>query len=717
MQKLTGSVSKIIYSNEKNGYSIFCLEDENLQRVTVVGTCYRIQEHEYVKLYGEYVQHPQYGRQFKLDHYELSMPENLHLLESYLGTGIIKGVGKARAKAIIKRFGDQTMDILENKPERLTEIPGIGTRLAGLIGKRIKERGEQQEIFLKLSNYGVAPSLGVKIYREYKRDTFHILQTNPYKIANDIRGIGFTTADKIALENRIPKNSSFRIISGLHYVLASAASAGSVCMPKKDLIQETVKTLDIQTKEVIAELEDQLKQKNMILAQRRINGSKTSCIYTKQMYFMEQECAKHLLRLKRKIQYRNLDQVINSLDGTLDEAQMGAVKTAAGNGFMVLTGGPGVGKTTTTNLIIKCFIKLGKEVLLAAPTGRAAKRMAEATGHKASTIHRLLEVQPEGGFAYNKDNPLECDVLVIDEVSMLDLQLFFHLLSALPDAIQLVFVGDKDQLPSVGPGNVLGDIISSGLFPVVELTKIYRQAEGSDIIKNAHSILKGENLTLSNTDFFFKPCEDPVQIREMVLHYVADSLPEFTGEEEIQVLTPLKVRQLGATELNTALQERLNPGREIVAGFRIGDKVIQTRNNYTLEKIRPDGKKEQGAFNGDIGRIDRVDEEEEYLYVRFEDGTIGKYDFEHLDELSLAYALTVHKSQGSEYPVVVMPVYDYIPMITSMNLLYTGITRAKKYILLIGPPKRLYQIARNCQKGKRYTGLTDAIKEYSPEKG
>lgn len=707
MEQLTGIVEKIRFRNDDNCYTIlsFCMNEEETS-VTVTGTFFKVEENEYFTLYGEYIIHPKYGRQFKLDHYESGFPQDSHTLIEYLGRGIIKGIGKARAKSIVKRFGADAVEIMEKEPERLSEIPGIGKRLAQLIGKRVKERTVMQETMLKLGRYGIGPALGAKVWKAYGEDTFHLLQTNPYQMVQDIDGVSFLTADKIAMANGMPKDSDYRIRSGILFLLGRMRATGSVCCPETKLLKKAEELLESGR---IQDVHETMLGSGITVAVTR-DGE--CYIYDAVMYKKEVECAQGFARLARRIPADHAERVIKSLGGNLDEIQMSAVRTAADSGLMVLTGGPGVGKTTTTNLIIKYFEKTGNEVLLAAPTGKAAKRMTEATCREASTIHRMLGIEPGvRGFLYNEEEPLKADVIVIDEASMIDLPLTCALLAAMPERGRLIFVGDKDQLPSVGPGNVLADLIASGICPVVELTKIYRQSDGSDIISNAHSILKGGRITLSNKDFFFKDCETAEEIRETVLHYVAESLPAFTGEKDIQVLTPLKVREVGSLSLNKLLQEKLNPDGEESCGFRVGDRVIHIRNNYSLERILPDGKREIGVFNGDMGKVEEIDQEQEYLTVLFDDGCRVKYEFDVLGELNLAYALTVHKSQGSEYPVVVLPIWDYIPDITTMNLLYTGITRAKKCIVIIGPAKRFEQIARNFRKGARYTGLKDELKK------
>lgn len=719
METLCGTVKRIKYRNEENGYSIFnfTLDNDTLfpDVQVVTGTYFKLEENEYLKIHGDYTINPKYGKQFTTDHYESCLPNRTDMLEKYLSMGMIKGIGSVRAKSIIEQFGEDTMDVLENHPERLAEVNGIGKRLAELIGKRMKEKGEMQEILFKLGNYGITPALGIKIYRKYRGSTFHVIQTNPYKMIEDVRGIGFETADKIALSNGVHKESPYRIQSGITYALEKGCAFGNVYMPKDILIKEAGKNLDIREESVKKQLCEMIIHRNII-------EEDSDRIYTKDLFFAEKDAAEDMQRIARNKKKRKVSEdIMKKLGGKLDEVQMSAVRTAARSNFMVLTGGPGVGKTTTTNLIIKYFEKEKKKVLLAAPTGRAAKRMKEATGKEAKTIHRLLEVTGgEGGvkFERNKENPLNADVIIIDETSMMDIQLARALFEAIPTGAQVILVGDRNQLPSVGPGNVLADIIASGICPVVELKKIYRQAEGSHIISNAHCILNQQQLYLTNRskDFFFKECDEPEKIREMLLHYVADSLPAFTGEKDIQVLAPVRGRYLGVNELNISLQERLNPAHNNklqVKGFRVGDKVIQIVNDYNRERQKGN-KKEKGVFNGDAGRVSRIDPENEYVYVTFEDGWISRYEFDELDNLNLAYALTIHKSQGSEYPVVVMPVYDYIPMLTTMNLLYTGVTRAKKCILLIGSKKKMYQIIKNINATKRYTTLDKRLRKKQP---
>ena len=708
MENIQGTVTKIIYRKEENGFSIFRLESDNDfmfdDTITVKGTFFKLEEKEHINVFGEYRQNPTYGREFIADHYEICVPKRLDMLEKYLATGLIKGIGPVKAKAIVSHFGDESSYVMEHEPHRLAEVSGIGKRMAELIGKRMAERGEMQKILFQLGQYGINPNLGAKIFKKYKNNTLHVLQTNPYKLIHDIRGVGFGTADKIALENGVPKESEYRLQTGIQYVLESCSSFGNVYYPKDKLIKESSKQLDVSSELIITYLNQMIGRRDLVLEE-------DDHVYTKVNYESETILALEIQRVINSKTKRKVDEtVLKSLKGNLDEIQMGAVKTAACSNLMVLTGGPGVGKTTTTNLIIQYFEKKRKKIALAAPTGRAAKRMKEATGKDAKTIHRLLEVMvDEHGvcFNYDKENPLEEDIFVIDEVSMMDMELAKSLFLAIPDNAQVILVGDKNQLPSVGSGNVLADIITSQVCPVIELKKIYRQADGSHIIENAYKILNKEPLNLTNrsNDFFYKSCDDPEELKKLLVHYVADSLPAFTGESYIQVLCPLRKRALGSNELNLALQNRLNPKKEVeIKGFREGDKVMQIVNDYNRKRFK-EKKSEMGVFNGDVGHISKIDTEDEFVYVEFDDGWSSCYEYDDLDNLELAYAVTIHKSQGSEYPVVVIPIYDYVPMITAMNLIYTGVTRAKKAVMLIGSKKKLYQIINNTYTSERYTNL------------
>ena len=700
--KITGTVKKIRFKNEDNGFTIFSFEEENTENIySVTGTFFKLEENDAVTLSGVFSNHPKFGQQFKASHYELYIPKDMNALRGYLSNGLVKGIGPVLADRLIEKFGSDTFDVLSNHPEKLREIEGIGKRKANLICKRMEERTEMQNAMIFLSNYGITQGLGTKIYRFYKDRMYEILQTNPYKMIEDLKGVGFKTADDIALKNGISKCSVFRLNAGIVSLLDQAKGSGSICYPYAKLVKESSKTLDVEEDKICNRIHQMLDAEVLV----SVKAEKETYIYKKSDYKIEIDTAMRVASLCKKMPHKE----VNLSDKKLDRTQQGAVQIAVDNGFMVLTGGPGTGKTTTTNLIIDYFIKNRYKVSLAAPTGRAAKRMQEATGKPASTIHRLLEVGPDG-FAKNEDDPLECQVLIIDEISMIDLYLMLSLLLAIKSGTRVILVGDKNQLPSVGPGNVLSDIINSGICPVVELKKIYRQAEGSYIIGNSHHILNNEPLELKGSkDFFFKQEEDPEKILQHVLHYTVDSLPGFTGESEIQVLSPIKQRLLGVENLNKELQNKINPYNQDVLGFRVNDKVIQLRNDYSRERTFDNGKIVVGVFNGDMGRIIKIDKENEYIYVRFEDGSVVKYEFDERENLALAYALTIHKSQGSEYPVVVIPIYDFIPMLTTRNLIYTGVTRAKKAILLIGSYKKMQLIIRNMNQNKRYSNLKDEL--------
>ena len=710
MEELQGTVTQVVYRSEETGYSVFRLQFEKknfIYTISAVGTFFQLDKNEFIKLWGEFKENKKYGRQFAVDHYESSFPANLNALETYLAKGVIKGIGPVLAKRIVREFGMDTISILKEHPDRLKEVPGIGSGRAERIILSLKEHGSIAETFLQLAKMGITATVGNKIFQTYKENTLHVLQTNPYEVIEKVRGVGFLTIDRIGLMNGIPENSPFRISSGLVYTMRQAMSAGNICYPLEKMSGQAGKLLGLPDGKV----RDVLEKKIMDGTFTEVDRDGSSYVYLSPVFHAEQETAGILKQLSRPVAVQNVSRIIRRVGKGLDETQQSAVVAAVQSGAMVLTGGPGVGKTTTTNKIIQAFDLLKKKVMLAAPTGKAAKRLSESTGRETRTIHRTLGIQPDtGGYEYNKDNRLECDVMVIDEVSMVDLQLMHALLQALRDDAQLVLVGDKHQLPSVGAGNVIADIISSGIMPVVELTQIYRQAGGSEIITNAYSLLNHSSFAISNRkDFFFKPAESPEEILDLVLHYAGDSLPAYTGEKQVQVLTPLRGRMLGTEALNTALQEKLNPGAPLVHGYRVGDKVINIRNNYEMEKVNG-RKRESGVFNGDTGTVAAINEQDEYITVEFDDGWSADYSFRDLDNLSLSYALTIHKSQGSEYPVVIIPVWDYIPMLTTMSLLYTGITRAKKCILLVGSKAKLIQIARNRRAGERYTGLEDALK-------
>ncbi len=716
MKTIKGTVKRIIYKKEDTGFHILSFQTEDVpdwsNRIVVKGTFFPIAEDDELTVHGEYVEDPKYGWQFNCETYEVDLPTDVKSVEKYLAAGMVKGIGPARAKKIVKEFKDDTMRVIEEEPERLTVIPGITDKTVARIREFMTERLGQQRVMIQLCGMGVTMGLAQKLWKQYKENTLHVIQSDPYKLIDDVWGVGFSKADDIAMKQGMKRTSPKRIRAGIVYTLKMNRSSGSLYMMLKDLTEKAAETLDVAKKKVSEEI------RTMDGYRLSLVGRNKDHVYLDKDYRIERETEDDILRIsKAKITPKKLEKILSKLDTALDDVQMGAVRTAAKSALMVLTGGPGTGKTTTVNTIIRYFELSGKSITLAAPTGRASKRMMEATGREAKTLHRLLELgrSEDGDMGYGKNSydPIDADVVIVDETSMMDIYIAHALFDAIETGTQVILVGDKNQLPSVGPGNVLEDILLSGVCPVVELKKIYRQAEGSFIIENAHRILEGQDLNLTNktSDFYFKECDDPQDLQDLLVHYVAESLPDFTGESEIQVLSSLRKRQLGVENLNKVLQDKLNPrkkGSPIAKnGFRIGDRVIQTVNDYKREKVsrKDPRKKDLGVFNGDLGKVTAIDQEDETVTIEFEDGWVATYEYSELDALSLSYALTIHKSQGSEFPVVVIPIYDYIPMLTSMNLLYTGVTRAKKSILLIGSKKVLYNMIRNVKPTRRYSGL------------
>ena len=706
MVTISGTVENILYYNTENNFSIFSLVMDNDESTCVTGYFFELNENDYLKIYGDYTIHPSYGRQFKTNYYEPCFPENLNMLSKYLAKGFIKGIGLEKARKIVEYFRGDTLDILENEPDKLREINGIGESIVKSVKENFPKNIKQKRMYLEIGKYGISPTYAMKIYNYYKENSLHIIQSNPYELIQTISGISFLTADKIALKHGLSRTNKFRIQSGILFIMNNILSSGHVRIKREHLIQSAQKLLELDV--LIESTIEEMLQADILV---QLNRSNSKFIYTSKVRRKEIECADKLKILNRNISAKKVEHILKDSQTNLNETQMNAVKTAANSGLMILTGGPGVGKTTTTIMILHYFKTTQKTVLLASPTGRAAKRLFEATGYPASTIHRMLGKSEDGhGFEYDQENPLDTDVVIIDEVSMLDMFLLHSLLMAIPKRAQLILVGDNNQLPSVGAGNVLGDLIASKLCPVVELTKIYRQAADSEIISNAHHVLNGEPLSFSNKDFFFKSCDDVQEMKRLIAHYIKDALPKFTGENDIQVLTPLRVRDAGCESLNPYLQEKLNANGKQWKNFRVGDKVIQSKNNYNLQRINKNGHTELGVFNGDIGRVVEVNKEKKTMTVIFDDGYSSVYSESELAQLELAYSITVHKSQGTEYPVVIIPIWDYVPMITTMNLLYTGITRAKKMLLLIGSKECLKKIIHNRRLNFRETGLAEELK-------
>ncbi len=737
---LEGYVEHIIYRNDENGYTVFELSAKG-GNVCCVGTLPDIDEGEYLRLDGAYTFHNVYGEQFKITSFSARIPQERQALERYLASGAIKGIGAALAGRIVDKFGDDTLRIIEEEPERLAEIKGISNRKAMKIAAQMEEKSQLRSDMIYLSQFGISLNLCLKIHQKYSGDVYDILQHNPYKIAEDISGVGFKTADMIASRAGIRKNSPFRLKSGYLYVLNIALNEGHMYLPKDILDMKTASMLEVGEDELESCFIELVMEKKIVSKQLAdANGKIRVLVYLYRVYYLEMTVAAKLVRLNviRESDEPFMDDILQTIERnseiSLDEMQREAVRTAAANGISILTGGPGTGKTTTINAMIRFFEALGKEILLAAPTGRAAKRMKEATGYDASTIHRMLEQygDPEDPsekvrFGKNCDNPLEADVVIIDEASMVDIFLMSSLLDAVTEGTRLIFVGDVNQLPSVGPGAVLQDMIGSGRFRVIRLDKIFRQAAASKIVVNAHRINNGEHLELKSNegDFVFFERDNALVLQKVVVSLVMEKLPRYLGIEsrEIQVLTPMRKGALGVETLNALLQKYLNPPStdkpEHEYGsvvFRTGDKVMQIKNNYQLEwEIR--GRygialeKGTGVFNGDMGTVIEVSDYDETLTVEYDDMRIVEYAYKQLDELELAYAVTVHKAQGSEYAAVVMPILTGPRPLLTRNLLYTAVTRAKNCAALAGSSKTINAMIDNETRDERYTSLKERIAE------
>ena len=745
MATVTGYVEKIKYRNEENGYSVLSVTDGSEEYV-LVGNFTYISEGERIEATGRMVEHSIYGEQLAVESYEIKAPEDTLAIERYLGSGAIKGVGAALAKRIVKKFKADTFRILEEEPERLSEVKGISEKMAMSISAQVEEKREMRQAMLFLQQYGISMNLALKIYRHYGQKLYSVIQNNPYQLADDIQGVGFKIADEIASRVGIFTDSDYRIKSGLFYALLQASGNGHTYLPEAELLHNASELLSVETGRMEKHLMDLQMEKKLVVKEK--DGERI--VYPAQFYYMELNTARmlHDLNVHSKIPAQQIRTRLLKLTGQdpfpLDELQEQAVYEAVSHGLLIITGGPGTGKTTTINTIIRYFEQEEMEILLAAPTGRAAKRMSEATGRESKTIHRLLELTgiPAGDsgaeaagesrlegmhFERNEENPLEADVIIIDEMSMVDISLMHALLKAVTVGTRLILVGDVNQLPSVGPGNVLRDMIESGKFPVVKLTKIFRQAAQSDIIVNAHKINAGEQVPLNkrSRDFLFIRREHPADIIKDMMVLIKDKLPDYVHApmEEIQVMTPMRKGALGVEQLNRLLQERFNPPgpskKEKEAGgtvFRTGDKVMQIKNNYQLawevrNRYGIPVKTGEGVFNGDIGIVREINHFAETLEVEFDEGRRAEYSFRQLEELELAYAITIHKSQGSEYPAVVIPIYPGPRMLMTRNLIYTAVTRAKACVCLVGIPEVFQAMVDNATEQKRYSGLKDRILE------
>ena len=745
MATVTGYVEKIKYRNEENGYSDLSVTDGS-EEYALVGNFTYISEGERIEATGRMVEHSIYGEQLAVESYEIKAPEDTLAIERYLGSGAIKGVGAALAKRIVKKFKADTFRILEEEPERLSEVKGISEKMAMSISAQVEEKREMRQAMLFLQQYGISMNLALKIYRHYGQKLYSVIQNNPYQLADDIQGVGFKIADEIASRVGIFTDSDYRIKSGLFYALLQASGNGHTYLPEAELLHNASELLSVETGRMEKHLMDLQMEKKLVVKEK--DGERI--VYPAQFYYMELNTARmlHDLNVHSKIPAQQIRTRLLKLTEQdpfpLDELQEQAVYEAVSHGLLIITGGPGTGKTTTINTIIRYFEQEEMEILLAAPTGRAAKRMSEATGRESKTIHRLLELTgiPAGDsgaesagesrlegmhFERNEENPLEADVIIIDEMSMVDISLMHALLKAVTVGTRLILVGDVNQLPSVGPGNVLRDMIESGKFPVVKLTKIFRQAAQSDIIVNAHKINAGEQVPLNkrSRDFLFIRREHPADIIKDMMVLIKDKLPDYVHApmEEIQVMTPMRKGALGVEQLNRLLQERFNPPgpskKEKEAGgtvFRTGDKVMQIKNNYQLawevrNRYGIPVKTGEGVFNGDIGIVREINHFAETLEVEFDEGRRAEYSFRQLEELELAYAITIHKSQGSEYPAVVIPIYPGPRMLMTRNLIYTAVTRAKACVCLVGIPEVFQAMVDNATEQKRYSGLKDRILE------
>lgn len=742
MEKIKGYISHIIYQNRENGYTVFEIITEG-EEITCVGNFDALESGENLEAEGEFIEHAVYGSQFKVTAYVVVTPEDAQSMERYLSSGAIKGIGAAIAARIIKKFGDETFRIIEEEPERLAEIRGISEKKAREISIQMEEKKEMREAMIYLQKYGISNTLAIKIYDAYGMKLYGVLQENPYKMAEDITGVGFKIADEIASKIGIHTDSDYRIRSGILYTLLQASGEGHIYLPREELLHKTSQLLGVESHLMESQLVNLTMDKKLIM--KEVDGVIQT--YSAQYYYSELNCAKMLLDLNISLEFdggllekqeekivKKIASLERSLKIELDELQKKAVIECIKRGVFILSGGPGTGKTTTINMMIHYFEAEGLDIFLAAPTGRAAKRMTEATGYEARTIHRLLELngtilddRKGATFEKNEENPLEADVVIIDEMSMVDLHLFQALLKAITVGTRLILVGDINQLPSVGPGQVLKDLMESNCFSVINLQKIFRQAGESDIVVNAHLINKGEKLSLNNKsrDFFFLERKDVLVIYKHMIQLIQDKLPPYVeaSSYDIQVLTPMRKGNLGVEILNEILQKYLNPSngekKEYAFGngvFREGDKVMQIKNNYQIEweivsRYGIPIDKGLGVFNGDMGIIKEIDTSNQYLVVEYDELKKVTYSFSALDEIELAYAITIHKSQGSEYPAVIMPILSGPRMLFNRNLLYTGVTRAKKCVTIMGSSEMVQTMIGNVNEQKRYTGLKKRLQE------
>ena len=723
METLRGTVERIVFSNEDNGYTIARLSVRGrYDLLTVVGNMANVQAGAVLKVSGRWKNHSVYGEQFEVENYTEERPATVEGIRKYLGSGLIKGIGPVTAGRIAEHFGTYTLDVIENDISRLIEVNGVGRHRVGIISQAWEAQKAIKEIMLFLQSHNVSTRLAVKIFKTYGDESIAVVQADPYQLARDIYGIGFITADGIARNLGVPDDAPSRLQAGLAHALGTAADDGHVFLPQPDLLLAAEKLLNQPTEKIASELETMARDERIFI-DSEIAGNQQPAIYLIPFYRAETGVVKRLKQLMddstpsalpefQSVDWAEVANFVRQKDGMdLADRQFDALKSALTHRVSLLTGGPGTGKTTTIQSILRVLSAKRKRILLAAPTGRAAKRMTETTGHEAKTIHRLLEVDPSGGFKFkrNLDNPLECDVLIVDEVSMVDLILMNSLLKAVAPGTHLLLVGDADQLPWVGAGNVLRDLLASGEIATVRLEVIFRQAQDSTIITNAHRINQGEfpHFPVDKNDFYFFGKEDPDEVAPLVVDIIANRVPKKFGANairDIQLLSPMHRGSVGVGNLNALLQARLNPPRQNLSEyqsggrlFRTGDKVLQLRNNY-----------DKDVFNGDIGFIEQIDLEDGAVNIRFDERLVA-YEFSDLDELTLAYAMSVHKSQGSEYPIVVIPLLTQHYMMLQRNLLYTGITRARQMVILVGTRKAIAMAVKNNRVSKRWSGLVGRL--------
>lgn len=747
MDTVKGFIEHIIFRNAENGYTVLNLVDGE-EEITCVGIFQTADQGETIEAQGEYITHAVYGEQFKIEHYKIVPPDDAAGIERYLGSGAVKGVGAALAARIVKKFGADTYRIIEEEPERLAEIKGISDRKAREIAAALYEKRDAREAMSFLQKYGISNTLAFRIYEAYGARVYGILKENPYQLAEDVHGIGFKIADEIAAKIGIHTDSDFRIRSGLLYTLMLAAAEGHCYLPQSILLKKAGELLGLEPALMEPQLGNLAMDKKLVM-KMPAPGEEECRVYASTYYYAELNCARMLHDLNVRAEeeqflpaqeqgiVEKIDRLAQELEIELDALQKKSVLESVRNGIFILSGGPGTGKTTTINVIIRYFLAEGMDIYLAAPTGRAAKRMTEATGYESRTIHRMLELSGEvsgesraARFERNEGNPLEADVIIVDEMSMVDIFLFQALLKAVTVGTRLIMVGDVNQLPSVGPGQVLQDIMNSGRFPTVVLEKIFRQAGESDIVWNAHRIHAGEELALDNKsrDFFFLERNDTNVIYKHMIQLITEKLPSYVDAQpyDIQVLTPMRKGKLGVETLNGILQRYLNPAsaekKEYTSGetlFRENDKVMQIKNNYQLEweivsRYGIPIDKGTGIFNGDIGIIRQINDYAHEVVVEFDEHRRVTYAYAQLDEIELAYAVTIHKSQGSEYPAVIMPLLTGPKMLFNRNLLYTGVTRAKNCVTILGSRRTVQEMVDNNYQNRRYTGLAERIRELIP---